>query len=59
MTTALLKRNGNFPNNKRFPVIIYHADDLQLSGAKDYEKIFHNGSDWDMNYGDADELDVP
>ncbi|MGM0530947.1 MAG: hypothetical protein ACQER7_06305 [Bacteroidota bacterium] len=44
ITTALIGRDGNFPNNDRFPVIIYEPDDLDLSGAKDFEKLFQRNN---------------
>ena len=44
ITTALIEPDGHFPNNEWFPVIIYETDDLDLSNASDFEKIFHRNN---------------
>lgn len=44
ITTALIEPDGNFPNNDRFPVLIYEPEDLDLSEASDFEKIFHRNN---------------
>jgi len=44
ITTALIEPDGNFPNNDRFPVLIYEPEDLDLSDASDFEKIFRRNN---------------
>ena len=44
LTSILLERDGNYPNNGRFPVIIYESGDLDLAEAKDFEEVFHRNN---------------
>jgi|GEM_PF-79164 len=44
ITTAVIEPDGNFPNNDRFPVLIYEPEDLDLSDASDFEKIFRRNN---------------